>query len=154
MNRRESGAHRTTPHPVPSIPDGPWCAATWHVDWLGQHVPAGATVAVDGHVLGLAMAQLLQRTLAAAKVTLRTDVDLVDEAAARWRSKAITSARGLAIHTRLWNRPTAQPKRQNRCRASVNSSVNTAVAMAMKRAWLGVSVPCSRWPHTVAGGSR
>jgi hypothetical protein len=26
--------------------------------------------------------------------------------------------RGLAIQARLWNRPTAQPKRQNRCRAS------------------------------------
>jgi hypothetical protein len=32
---------------------------------------------------------------------------------------------GLAIQARLWNRPTAQPKRQNRCRANMNSSVNT-----------------------------
>ena len=30
MNRRESG-HTDDAAPVPSIPDGPWCAATWHV---------------------------------------------------------------------------------------------------------------------------
>jgi hypothetical protein len=73
---------------------------------------------------------------------------------ARLRSKAITRPFGLAIQARLWNRPTAQPKRQNRWRANRNSSVKTALPMAMKRAWLGVSEPCTRLPQTCAGGSR
>jgi Xaa-Pro aminopeptidase len=57
------------------IPTG---AATWHLDWLAQHVPAGQTVAVDGQVLGLAAAGALQSALAAAGVKLRTDIDLLD----------------------------------------------------------------------------
>jgi len=46
-----------------------------HVDWLASHVPAGASVGVDGSVLGLAAAQLLQATLDRAGVKLRTDFD-------------------------------------------------------------------------------
>jgi Xaa-Pro aminopeptidase len=46
-----------------------------HVDWLASHVPAGASVGVDGSVLGLAAAQLLQATLDRAGVSLRTDFD-------------------------------------------------------------------------------
>ena len=49
-----------------------------HVDWLAQHVPRGAVVAVDGQVLGLAAAGALQTALQAAGVNLRTDVDLLD----------------------------------------------------------------------------
>lgn len=49
--------------------------ATDHVDWLAKHVPRGAIVGVDGSVLGLAAAQLLQATLAQAGVLLRTDFD-------------------------------------------------------------------------------
>lgn len=49
--------------------------ATDHVDWLAKHVPRGAIVGVDGSVLGLAAAQLLQATLAQAGVQLRTDFD-------------------------------------------------------------------------------
>src|SRR5580765_2483106 len=37
--------------------------STAHVDWLARHVPTGGTVGVDGSVLGLAAAQLLQSTL-------------------------------------------------------------------------------------------
>ena len=53
--------------------------STQHVDWLASHVPAGATVGVDGSVLGLAAAQLLAATLTKASVTLRTDFDALAE---------------------------------------------------------------------------
>ena len=49
-----------------------------HIDWLAQHVPRGAVVAVDGQVLGLASAHALQTALEAAGVQLRTDIDLLD----------------------------------------------------------------------------
>jgi Xaa-Pro aminopeptidase len=49
-----------------------------HIDWLAQHVPRGAVVAVDGQVLGLASATALKTALEAAGVQLRTDVDLLD----------------------------------------------------------------------------
>jgi Xaa-Pro aminopeptidase len=50
-----------------------------HIDWLAKHTPRGATVAVDGQVLGLAVAGALQSALAAAGVTLRTQGDLLDD---------------------------------------------------------------------------
>ena len=53
--------------------------STQHVDWLAAHVPAGATVGVDGSVLGLAAAQLLAATLTKAGVQLRTDFDALAE---------------------------------------------------------------------------
>ncbi|MFM2068985.1 MAG: hypothetical protein RLZZ584_3894, partial [Pseudomonadota bacterium] len=54
-------------------------AATHHIDWLADHLPAGATPAADAAVLGLAMGKLLGDTLAARGVTLRTDLDVLDE---------------------------------------------------------------------------
>jgi Xaa-Pro aminopeptidase len=49
-----------------------------HVDWLAAQVLRGGTVAVDGQVLGLGAAQLLQSALAKAGVKLRTDIDLLE----------------------------------------------------------------------------
>jgi Xaa-Pro aminopeptidase len=49
--------------------------STAHVDWLATHVPRGATVGVDGDVLGLASARGLQAALTKAGVALRTDFD-------------------------------------------------------------------------------
>ncbi len=50
-----------------------------HIEWLAQTVPAGGTVAVDGAVLGVASARALADALDARGVTLRTDLDLLDE---------------------------------------------------------------------------
>jgi len=52
--------------------------ATTHIDWLAAEVPAGGTVAVDGQVLGLAAAQMLQAALARTGVRLHTQDDLVE----------------------------------------------------------------------------
>jgi Xaa-Pro aminopeptidase len=49
-----------------------------HIDWLAQNVPAGATVGVDGAVLGVAAARALSDALTARGVKLRTDIDLLD----------------------------------------------------------------------------
>ena len=53
-------------------------AATTHVDWLAANVPAGATVAVDAQVLGLAAANHLRGTLAQKGVLLRTHSDVIN----------------------------------------------------------------------------
>src|SRR6185436_19031164 len=54
------------------IPTG---SATHHVDWLLAQLTRGATVAVDGQVLGLAAAQYLRGALERAGLHLRTDLD-------------------------------------------------------------------------------
>jgi Xaa-Pro aminopeptidase len=53
--------------------------STAHVDWLASHVAAGASVGVDGSVLGLAAAQFLKSALDRAGVRLRTDFDALAE---------------------------------------------------------------------------
>jgi len=58
------------------IPTG---TATHHLDWIASHVSAGATVGVDGNVLGLAAAQMLQNVLDRAGIHLRTDFDALSE---------------------------------------------------------------------------
>ncbi|QTO48414.1 aminopeptidase P family protein [Burkholderia latens] len=49
-----------------------------HVEWLAQNVPAGATVGVDGAVLGVAAARALTAALTPRGIALRTDLDLLD----------------------------------------------------------------------------
>ncbi|HEY1227992.1 MAG TPA: aminopeptidase P family protein [Ramlibacter sp.] len=58
------------------IPSG---ASLQHIDWLAANMQAGQTVAVDARVLGLAVDRLLRDALAARGITLRTDLDLLDE---------------------------------------------------------------------------
>ena len=58
------------------IPSG---ASLLHIDWLAANMQPGQTVAVDARVLGLAVARLLGEALAARGVTLRTDIDLLDD---------------------------------------------------------------------------
>ena len=66
-----------------------------HIDWLAGHTPRGATVAVDGQVLGLASAQALQQALYTAGVVLRTDVDLLD---AIWPERPAPPAQAVYEH--------------------------------------------------------
>ncbi|HEY1147754.1 MAG TPA: aminopeptidase P family N-terminal domain-containing protein, partial [Pseudoduganella sp.] len=54
-------------------------ASVQYVDWLAENMRPGQTVAVDGAVLGLSIARLLQAALGARGVQLRTDLDLLDE---------------------------------------------------------------------------
>ncbi len=51
--------------------------ATAHIEWLAAQCPRGSVVAVDGLVLGLGSAKLLQAALQAAGVTLRCDIDVL-----------------------------------------------------------------------------
>ena len=53
-------------------------ASLAHIEWLAKHTPRGATVAVDGQVLGLATHHLLQAALQAKGVKLHTEGDLLD----------------------------------------------------------------------------
>jgi Xaa-Pro aminopeptidase len=48
-----------------------------HVEWLATHLKPGATVGVDGDVLGLAAAQILRARLDKAGIGLDTGVDLL-----------------------------------------------------------------------------
>jgi Xaa-Pro aminopeptidase len=54
-------------------------ASVQYVDWLAANLQAGQTLAVDGAVLGLAIARLLRQALDAKGVALRTDLDPLDE---------------------------------------------------------------------------
>ncbi len=49
-----------------------------HVEWLAEHLPAGAVVGADGAVLSLAATRTLQEKLAPLAITLRTDLDLLE----------------------------------------------------------------------------
>jgi Xaa-Pro aminopeptidase len=52
--------------------------STSYIAWLEQNVPQGATVGVDGEVLGAVAARTLIDTLSARHIKLRTDLDLLD----------------------------------------------------------------------------
>jgi Xaa-Pro aminopeptidase len=54
-------------------------ASVQYVDWLASQLKSGQTLAVDGAVLGLAIARLLQTALDAKDVKLRTDLDLLEQ---------------------------------------------------------------------------
>ncbi len=52
--------------------------STAHIEWLAREVPRGATVLVDGQVLGLGVAGALLAALTTVGVRLRTDLDVLD----------------------------------------------------------------------------
>jgi Xaa-Pro aminopeptidase len=53
-------------------------AATAHIDWLAQQLPAQAVLGVDGNSLSLASARALHSAFSAKQITLKTDQDLLD----------------------------------------------------------------------------
>jgi Xaa-Pro aminopeptidase len=53
-------------------------ASTLHLQWLGENLKAGQTLAVDGDVIGLAAAKALQDVLQPRGIIMRTDIDLID----------------------------------------------------------------------------
>jgi Xaa-Pro aminopeptidase len=58
------------------IPSG---ASLMYIDWLASTLQSGQTVAVDARVLGLSTARLLADALRERGISLRTDLDLLDE---------------------------------------------------------------------------
>lgn len=52
-------------------------SATLHIDWLAEHLQAKQVVAIDGAVLGLATARLMQQAFAAKQIQLHTADDLL-----------------------------------------------------------------------------
>ncbi|MGO4381121.1 aminopeptidase P family protein [Pseudoduganella sp. RAF19] len=54
-------------------------ASVQYIDWLAATMREGQIVAVDGAVLGLSIARLLQAALETKGVKLRTDLDVLDE---------------------------------------------------------------------------
>ena len=74
------------------IPTG---ASAHHIDWLAQYTPKGATVLVDGQVLGLGTAQQLRAALDRAGVALRTDLDLLAEV---WAGRPALPSAGVYAH--------------------------------------------------------
>ncbi|MFG6489528.1 aminopeptidase P family protein [Roseateles sp. BYS78W] len=55
-------------------------ASTIYIDWIAQQLRPGETLAVDGQVLGLALANQLRNGLSRQGITLRTDLDLIQSA--------------------------------------------------------------------------
>ncbi|PZP28539.1 MAG: Xaa-Pro aminopeptidase [Roseateles depolymerans] len=54
-------------------------ASTQYIDWIAQQLRPGQTLAVDGQVLGLALASTLRGAMGRAGLTLRTDLDLLQQ---------------------------------------------------------------------------
>ena len=60
-------------------------AASNYIDWMVENLKAGDTVAVDGQVLGLALAHQIRSALQAAGLNLNTTVDVI---ASAWEDRA------------------------------------------------------------------
>jgi len=56
----------------------PVATSLLHLDWLSENLVPGNTVGVDGAVMGLAAARLLEEKLTSRRIALRTDCDLLD----------------------------------------------------------------------------
>ncbi len=109
-------------------------ASLAHIDWLARHTPQGGTVAVDGQVLGLATAQLLQRTLSAAGVQLRTDLDLLD---AIWPERPALPAQPVYEHAAPFaTQSRADKLAEVRCAMSSHGATHHFLSTVDDIAWL------------------
>lgn len=55
-------------------------ASTIYIDWIAKTLQPGQVLAVDGQVLGLSLANALRAAMQRAGITVRTDLDLVQDA--------------------------------------------------------------------------
>ena len=74
------------------IPTG---AATHYIEWIAEQLRPGQALAVDGQVLGLALAQQLRAAMLRAGIKLRTEVDVVEAA---WEGRAGLPAAAIYEH--------------------------------------------------------
>lgn len=74
----------------------PNVGSTAHVDWLAANIASGATVSVDGDVLGLGAARALRAELAKRDITLRTDLDILESV---WRDRPALPTDPVYEHT-------------------------------------------------------
>jgi Xaa-Pro aminopeptidase len=74
------------------IPTG---AATHHIEWIVARLKPGQTLAVDGQVLGLAVAQQLRAALDKAGIALRTETDLLSDV---WPDRPALPGRPIYAH--------------------------------------------------------
>ncbi|MCV2361100.1 aminopeptidase P family protein [Paucibacter sp. TC2R-5] len=56
------------------VPTG---ASTHYIDWIAEQLQPGQSLAVDGQILGLALAQMLRSAMQRAGIQVRTDLDLI-----------------------------------------------------------------------------
>jgi Xaa-Pro aminopeptidase len=66
-----------------------------HIDWLAQSLQPGQVAGVDGAVLGLAAARLLEQAIQARGATLRTDLDLFEQV---WTDRPTLPAQAIYEH--------------------------------------------------------
>ncbi|MFO1219754.1 MAG: aminopeptidase P family protein [Burkholderiaceae bacterium] len=70
-------------------------AATHHIEWIVAQLRPGQTLAVDGQVLGLAVAQQLRSALDKAGLALRTDLDVLHDV---WPERPALPGRPVFVH--------------------------------------------------------
>lgn len=56
----------------------PTAAATHYIDWICAQLQPGQTLAIDGQVLGLGLAQQLRGAMQRFGIAMRTDIDLIE----------------------------------------------------------------------------
>ena len=98
-------------------------ASLAHLEWLAREVPRGATVAVDGQVLGLAMAGALRNALDGAGVQLRTNIDLLG---AIWPDRPALPQQPVYEHL---------PPHATLSRRDKLAAVRRAMAALLRRRW-------------------
>ncbi|CAN7653787.1 aminopeptidase P family protein [Pseudoduganella sp. LjRoot289] len=113
------------------IPSG---ASVQYVDWLAANMRPGQTVAVDGTVLGLSVARLLEQALSAKKVALRTDTDLLHEV---WLDRpGLPGAEVYALLPPYATRPRSEKLADLRAAMALNGASRHVISTLDDIAWL------------------